>query len=132
MFQDRKRLPVVSSTGSSRVRIKRSSLGIAVEAVTVVAASPPAVRSEIVASSPGLTKRLSEGLSATAKNQTIDSRMPGIAKRMKISFQPQIDTIAAPRIGVTTGPNLTADRKMPEAVPFSFVGNQWLIVVVTP
>src|SRR4051794_13989020 len=110
MFQERKRLLVVSSTGSSRVRMKRSSLGIAVEATAVVTASPPAVRSEMVASSSGLTKRLSEGLSATAKNQTTDNRMPGIAKRMKISFQPQIEMIAAPRIGVTTGPNLTADK----------------------
>ena len=132
MFQERKRLPVVLSTGSSRVRMKRSSLGIAGEAAPMPAASTPAARSEMMAASPSLTKRLSAGLSTTRRNQTIDNRMPGIAKKMNISFQPQIDTIAAPRMGVTTGPNLTADRKMPEAVPFSFEGNQWLIVVVTP
>ncbi|MNE39705.1 hypothetical protein D3C77_726450 [compost metagenome] len=29
-----------------------------------------------------------------------------------------------------TGPNFTADRNMPEAMPFSLAGNQLLIVVV--
>ena len=33
---------------------------------------------------------------------------------------------------MTTGPNFTADRKIPDAVPFSFGGNQLLIVDVTP
>ena len=55
-----------------------------------------------------------------------------MAKKMKISFQPKAAMIIAPRIGVTTGPNFTADRKMPDAVPFSLGGNQLLIVDVTP
>src|SRR3954454_8933552 len=34
--------------------------------------------------------------------------------------------------GTITGPNLTAERKTPLAVPFSRGGNQLLMVVVTP
>ena len=66
------------------------------------------------------------------RTHTTDKRMPGIAKSRNTSFQPQAAMIVAPRIGVSTGPNFTAERKIPAAVPFSRAGNQLLIVAAMP
>src|SRR5262249_12321017 len=41
-------------------------------------------------------------------------------------------TMTAASGGTMTGPNLTDDRKMPLAVPFSFGENQLLMVVAMP
>src|SRR4051795_10698244 len=100
MFQDLKTLPVVSMTGSSRVRMIVSSQGIAVEETGSVDSTWPAADSVMVASSAELTKRLSEGLFATIQYHTTESSSPGTAKKTKISFQPNAAMIAAPRIGV--------------------------------
>ncbi|MNE33249.1 hypothetical protein D3C80_1269050 [compost metagenome] len=64
------------------------------------------------------------------KYQAIESKMPGTAKKKNTSRQPQTEMITAHRGGTMTGPNFTADRKIPEAMPFSRGGNQLLIVVV--
>src|SRR5450830_2129333 len=55
-----------------------------------------------------------------------------MANSMNTARQPQVPTMALTSIGVITGPSFTDDWKMPDAVPFSVDGNQWLMVLVTP
>lgn len=55
-----------------------------------------------------------------------------MAKMKNISLHPHIAMIATQAGGTITGPNFAAARKIPVAVPFSWVGNQLLIVDAKP